>query len=438
MKHFTNLKFDISVSTKTFENKNEISWKDVRYKRFDDLSIDNFLNKITKGHTFCYVFNDNDKIFGQSVKTKENFKYTNLIAVDVDDSPIAMNDYLSKIHMQPTIAYTTQNDSEDKHRFRLIYFFEEKISDVHLYVILYRKIVSMLEDYTGVEMQDNCMCSVNQQFAGNARKDIYLLFNKIEYNINDFAPFKIKEKFVKNERKQDNSQIKVTKLNLSEEFLNDIQNMTDLDFIEKYSSKYTYEMETPVKFNDKGYALIHDEFYQVKHKFNYNMQVVKYQIGEDRKLKLFIIGLTILKINPNITDENLLYDLIIERCNFFDNSDDKLNTRYLLDLAKGIRNQEDNIIQPIPKKFKIDTKGFYADKIERYAEAFCNYRVALNKVVAQVKNLIKKEEVAKYYDSNKSMKENHKIINDKGVKISLSRLYVYAEELEAEKSKEQK
>ena len=108
--------FDVSVSTFPIDDKNTCNFSKIKYKR-QTLTFTDFINRIEDGYSFCYCFNDNGRIFGQSEKRIDNFHHTNFIVFDVDHCGANIHEYLNRLPYKPTLAYTTTNDSKLDHRF---------------------------------------------------------------------------------------------------------------------------------------------------------------------------------------------------------------------------------------------------------------------------------------------------------------------------------
>lgn len=81
-------KFNLSVSTTDSKSKpTEGDIAKLRYKK-QTVDLATFVQYIKEGRSFCYCFDDMDEVFGNGTKTKDNFRYTNVIAIDIDDSEI--------------------------------------------------------------------------------------------------------------------------------------------------------------------------------------------------------------------------------------------------------------------------------------------------------------------------------------------------------------
>lgn len=207
MKRNEEFKFTFSVSTRAFSDKNKINWGNVQYKK-QSISIEKFIELIKSGYAFCNCFDDDDEVFGQSVKTLANFRYTNCMMIDIDDCKIEMNDLINQLSVKPTLAYTTPNNLTEKsnflYRYRLCFLFEEKIKGIENYCQMYSTLINLLiNDVKGFELEDNCAQSANQQFGGSNEKcNIY-----VSYNVYDFKDFSLSNFPFKNNIKKEEEYI---------------------------------------------------------------------------------------------------------------------------------------------------------------------------------------------------------------------------------------
>lgn len=441
MQHFVNYQIELSVSTKTFTNKNDIKWSSVRYKR-QFVTIYDFMKLINEGHSFCYCFNDRGIEFGQSVKNENNFNHTDFIVLDVDDCPVDLYKFIDKLPIKPTLSYTTQNDKDTLHRFRLIYLFDNHFSNKEkIYVPFYLKIVSMIEIYTGVKMKDNCMASVAQQFAGNTRNDIIMILYNNIYSLSDFDKFKINDQYtyllsstvncsLSNKIKGRYYNLKMN--TISDEMINDFNNLKDNEFIKKYSKKYHYQMESKVDYDEDGIARIHTPYYKILHKFSKtDGHCLKWQNGENRGKRLYANTMMMFKIDPDITDENLLYNLKIELTYFFDNSDCRFTPKIVFDLIKTARKDNEagkNISEPTPRLFKLDMNN---EQIKKKIANAGGGRKGLNKVLGEIKKMLKDEEIGSIYDFSKGLRDNKRMMDEIGFQVSLGRLSQFKKRYES-------
>lgn len=420
--------FDVSVSTFPIEDKNNCNFSKIKYKR-QTLTFTDFINKIEDGYSFCYCFNDNGRVFGQRDKTIDNFHHTNFIVFDIDHCGANIHEYLNRLPYKPTLAYTTTNDSKLDHRFRLIYFLDFTImKSVSFYKMVYYKLASHLEIYSGFIMSDNCMKSPSQQFLGNPKKEITTVYNNILYELEDINKLSFNERYEKEMKgvkdTTNDSNVEDIELNISDEMKDDLNNMKDSEFLLKWKDRYFYQMETPVTYDEDGIARLWDkDFYQIKNKFSkVDGHTLQFKHGEKRRVILFNMISTMLKINPKITDENLLFNTIVERYYFFDNVDGKLNNAWLLNAIKNARINDMNGRNPsVPEKrtFKIQ-KSHFIDLINKWNEEGKNGMMVLTNKIRKKINI---ERVGALYDFNLSVKENLKWLAEQGIIVSQAKLY---------------
>ena len=420
--------FDISVSTLPIEDKNNCNFAKIKYHR-QTLTFTDFINRIEDGYSFCYCFNDNGRVFGQREKRMDNFHHTNFIVFDIDHCAANIHEYLNKLPLKPTLAYTTTNDSKLDHRFRLIYFLDFTImKSESFYKKVYYKLASHLEIYSGFRMEDNCMKSPSQQFLGNPKKEITTVYNNILYELEDINKLSMNERYEKEMKgvkdTANDSKIEDVELNISDEMKNDLNEMKDSEFIAKWSNKYIYLMESPVTYDEDGIArLWNKEYYQIKNKFSkVEGRTIPFKHGEKRRVVLLNMISTMLKINPRITDENLVFNVVVERYHFFDNVDGKLNNAWILNAIKNARIDDMNGRNPIVpenRTFKIQ-KSHFIDLINKWNDEGKNGMMVLTN---KIRKKINTERVGALYDFNLSVKENLKWLAEQGIVVSQAKLY---------------
>ena len=149
MKKTMDCTFDVSLSTERFDHKPTDS--EVRKLRFKKTTTDvsGLLEAIMNGYCYTSVFSTDT--FGMSGKNNRDFRYTNIISIDVDHSSETMDDMVERLNYKPTFAYTScSNGMDGENRFRLVYCFEEKIEDVGEY----KELVSAIFDANGLDINE--------------------------------------------------------------------------------------------------------------------------------------------------------------------------------------------------------------------------------------------------------------------------------------------
>lgn len=440
-------KFEISISTKAYPDKNLIKWNSVEYQR-QSITVEEFALLIKEGYCFCHSFKTNGILFGLSEKKDANFLSADMVFVDIDDSDIVMNDYVGRLSKKPTLYYTTPNNhtekSNYKYRFRLCYLFCLPIYTVETYHSLYDGIAeSIRKDIQDVEIKDNCGRTPSQQFSGNAKAECELYVTDNVFSHSDF-PYQSNNvsfssslsisngNLSKSAKKDDDTVIGVKDLIIADKsFISDINTLSPYDLIDKYRTKYRYFTHTELHFQD-GYALIPSDYQEIYRQtymdsfIKNNGDEIKFSAvkklrdGDNRRKKLYIAGLIMKKILPNITFENLLYNLICERTYYYDNSDRVLSNKVLANIARNVVNIPLEKIQLQSKRKK---RKFCVDK------SYCAMLgISPNAMKNKVRKMLKDEEIGNAYDCSLSVAENLAAFKEMDISVGKSKLYQWCKE----------
>lgn len=424
-------KFNLSVSTT--DSKSKPTKRDIRFMQYKKQTVDlaTFVQYIKEGRSFCYCFDDMDDVFGNGTKTKENFRYTNVIAIDIDDSEICLNDYIESMIHKPTLAYTTYSNTLLGFRFRLVYVFRQKIIGVENYGIAYNSIL-LAND---MQVRDNCMKTANQFFIGNGSSSIEVYRSDKIYDVSDF-PFKnnmcegffvINPKW-KKEKRQDEGNKGVLYLNST--FEENLSKMQPSEFIAHYRNEYPYFEHSDLIISDDGtHYIFPSDYREIQRKWE-RKEVIKrngerkqvrtvhiLKDGERRRLKLFKAASIIKAIKPDITLEHLVYILCVERYHYYDNSDKQLTNQTLVGIAKSAMNGN----------YDVGTSKHGAFKVNKLYWAEMGY--SANSAARIISKSLNYESIGQWYDCSKSVKENAEYAKANGIKkAGKSTLYKWCKE----------
>ena len=123
----------------------------------------------------------------------------------------------------------------------------------------------------------------------------------------------------------------------------------------------------------------------------------KIRDGEGRKKKLYTAALIRKQIYPIVSAEHLLFNLIVDRTYFYDNSDKELTNARLLDMAKRVvaTPLEDIRISLFrPKEYEVDKE-------------YCRlHGIAPNEMKNRVRKALKDQQIGECYDCGMSVKDN--------------------------------
>jgi hypothetical protein len=204
---------------------------------------------------------------------------------------------------------------------------------------MYEPLYNSICSYVGLaNTKDDCGRVLSQLMNGNSLPDMeYYLSNRI-YNISDFAQISHLRLYCR-----EGNMYNPKRLNCKKDSNNSINTkiITDLNklelpvFLAEYARLGIVE-QTELEYNEDGYCLIPDTFMKVFNRIvwdNKKARISKFKDGEGRRKRLFTDACIIRKIEPDITFEKLLYNLVYRRMRYYDNSDNVLTNKVLVEKA---------------------------------------------------------------------------------------------------------
>lgn len=437
MKEALDYSFEVSLSIMTYDHKpnKDTEIPSMRfYKTTTDIS--GFVNALADGHCYTTVFPF--ETFGfKRQKNDKNFLYSNFLSIDFDERKIDMTSFIDAVDYKPTIAYTTcSNGQEGKgFRYRFIYCFEDKLESVSEY----KSYVQAVLDANNIPTKDvDPMTFVpSMMFVGNGCGNIEVAVNNILYSKKDFLLQNnniLKNNILKNNNTSNNIILNnnIKPLNniilngtfSDKQFEDDFRMMEIKDIITKYESIYPNIEHTPLPTvdDDTPYILFPSDYIEINRRWSkYNGGwSAKLKDGQGRRNKLFTNGVLRRKINPNITFDNLIYNLLFELYYYVSNYDAKniIGKKEIFEIAKNVMDADLSLI---------NAKG--TDKEYMVNRAYCiKYNLSPN----QVKNIARKAfnhlKIRELYDSCLTDKENVEMMKEKGFEVSLRTLKRWKDE----------
>lgn len=425
----------VSISIQGYTQKPQ--GKEVAQIRYikQTLTIQQLIDYISAGHCITHCFEDYDEEFGQSTKKIENFRYTQLIGIDIDDADVNLNTYISSLRYKPTLAYTTFSHNIKGNRYRLLYIFNEKIKGAEHYCNVYKWLTQDLN------LKDNCMQSCAQQMYGtNANAEWYItdttydIPTECKTTYGQQCKSKVSQRKAKYQKQSDkcnpniierentlywNCTHKENDTLVDNVVVKALYGMSPQDFIFYYHNTFEYFTSTPLQYED-GYALIPEDYYEIKRpwykdKVGDKTYIVVKTIrdGEQRRKRLCNTAIILRAIKRDISFEHLLYILVCERQYYYDNQDKALSNKELINIAKWAIELPSEQINPKKvkhSKFKVD-KSYWAEK-----------GITARQAANIVRGIIKSEAIGSMYDFNLTDKENIQVMKDNGLKVSLRTL----------------
>ncbi len=442
------MKVYASISKENFKEKPTArEWARMEYQ-YKHIGIMEFWNAMLNGYAFTSVFKYGE--FTPKQKTKENFKGTQIISIDIDNalSSTTLQDFINECQTKPTLSYITpshlkEDENGEVHaRFRLIYACDAVITNTDTYKALYKQI------YNGIpqtlldpnKKEDNCGASPYQQFGGNAKAYTWRFDAIYEGNIlkikdlNDryegivsAEEFAARIKAIQEGTENKHAQAYSERKEAQQEsvFLADLNTLSPTDFLGKYASVYEYITATKIEFNGELYKETPTNYTEIERRYNVTRQSngktsitpYIYKDGEQRRKTMYLHSVIRRQIKPTITQEELIYNLVFDRLYFYDNSDNQLNNNTLQQIADNALKATYTIPQRKRKKFKINKEECKRQGI--------NTKVMVRKAAKEINYT----HIGQLYDTSKGVTENLKELNDHGVKVCRRTLYNFCKEM---------
>lgn len=444
MRRIEDFKFRVSHSNEGYTDKEQckmclsaagaksIGREKMAFKE-ESLSLTEFLEYATSGYSFCGLFGFEDReywvesngkkhkeypyykrgknkgCFKISFKSDQYFVGSQVIFVDIDYTEYeTIEEYVDVLRYKPSCVYLSFSDGKEKdgvisRRFRLVYVFDEVLSYYEFKSVsdeLYKDIIID----TGEEMSDNCGKSVSQYMNGGSSSYNYrsdLIYSKSDFSSTVQVPYN--EVYYIDD-------VEIEPVVFDEEMIYDMTHFSYEFVVRKWFSKgLRYFWKSEVEFSDY-YAMTTEDYCSLY----YSRE--KVEDGNMRRRKLYVRASLRCLMKEDVTADELLYNLYIDREKFFDNSDGVLSIEALMERVVNALNTD-----------KEDIKVFlYNYKRPKFViNPECHDKRSL---VSKARKDITDKTIGEVYDDSKSVKENFKSMKESGIKISLPRLYNWCKE----------
>lgn len=435
-------------------NRKYLKEKGMETMRFKEvvLTVDEFVEKIINGYSFCALYSyevgkklyinsnvrpyyteptEKDGYMKRCIKRTDYWKSTQIISVDIDETNHKdIEKYLTHLTYQPTFTYTTFSDrlkNNGMRRFRLVYVFDRQLNKEEfkaLSTALHKKVTKD----TVEAIKDSCGKRLDQYFCGtHTGAEIYKSYNI--YNISDIEGYNEALAELMESKKDSNDA-----LGYDEEMLKDMKCKGYKKFMQKYHSKYNYFYQSEICWGENDvYKLVDENFYYLY--FSWNR---KFKDGEGRRRKLTAYAKIRRLIKPSVTPSELLFNLYVDRERFFDNSDKQLS---ITCLKNRVHAAFECSIEEIKTEYdegreyaKLVKGDKYRAKKIVFNPEFLKAQIAINKlgvgekVQAIVRKAVKDANytaIDEFYNSELSVSENLKNLQDNGVSVSRRTIYRY-------------
>ena len=440
MKHTQDYRFWVSLSTQKFDHKpnRETEVGKLRFKRIFP-NISDFAGLISMGYCYAPIFNR--ATFSMSEKTDRNFIYSSFVSIDVDHTDVEMNTLVDGLEYKPTFSYTSCSNGENgNYSYRMIYCFEDKIEGNIEYFNYVHTILDA--NHISIDDIDKRSLKASQYYNGNGCGNIDINISNIIYNKIDFIEYyKDYYNTINNSKSINvtNNTTPPTIISLNDTFENnnfkdDYWNMKMEDILSKYVDVFPNIEHTPLPIvdDDTPYIMFPSDYIEIKRYWKKsNGRAIKITDGNGRRKKLYINGVIRRLINPSITFDNLLYNLLFELVYYISNFDAEniIDKKEIYYIARNVMKADLSRAEGL--------KG--TDRRFMVNPMYC-VKYGLNK--RQVRNMackmIRNQGIGELYDCSLTDKENLENMKSHGLDISLITLKRWRMENGITKNKKRK
>lgn len=380
-----------------------------------DVNLFQLKEAIMNGHAISAVFRTKDKKYTQNQRKMENIIGIQFVMLDIDDSSCENIDMLIEtLVILPTMAYTTYNHKVKGNRYRLLYIFNDIITNVDVYRQLYDQIV----EKNNLQC-DPCGSNPAQMILGTYGQMADIRTFDKTYSLNDFD---IKYKMIidNTKAKKQKSDTKIS-IEINDEFFDDFMHLSFSEFVDAYRTVFPHVQHTPFnRDNSKPYTVLPENFIYIRHKYCdevYNGDVVgtnlvKLKDGQHRRKALYMCAIMRRLMIPDITIEHLLANAYYDLNYYISNAIDPINRYELTEIC--VRAYTTDI-----SKYDIDT--FKDKKQPKFIinDDYCAQNgITKKKALSLARKLLNYEKIGEVYDPSLSLNENIKQMKELGVKVS--------------------
>lgn len=371
-----------------------------------DVSLYDLVHYIENGCGFSNPFHDR--------KGKDNCDPTNLIIIDIDkvDSDI---DYIQKI-IKGIIYYPSFSDGlNNRHSYRVIVKTDKFINTRDEYRHYANILISMLKE-KGIDV-DVCCNQMERLYYGTKYKCIV---NDVDYNytldeLEEMALFyEISEEPIKSISKTNKplkSKENDVRIKFKTDFIKEFMRGVPFNILEsKYCYGYNIVEKPRIDWNEDEICRDIPDYIEIVNRWR-NKKIVKYNIGENRKSKVYY-RLCIKKIiNPDMYFDEMLMNSIYDINHYFINTDNKLNNEWLYGTVKKVYETD---VKDLIETLKVQMKT----KTKLNMQLVYEQGLTWQSVVQSNKRKKNEEKVIKDFDSAMNLKNNYERFIQQGNKLS--------------------
>ena len=436
------------INTLGRENRKKYGTESLRFAE-RTVTVDEIVDLIGDGYAFCATFDLNngelmwkkqddgskkcicpvlkDGYMSMTVKRDEFFKSSQIVSIDIDDTQYTnVEDFIAQLTYIPTFAYTSYSDSPEKRKFRLCYVMSQPLNSIEEYKEVANTIHYTAEQDTQEPISDKCGEKASQYFNGTNRSagaELYKYY--VFYDRADFPT-------IEQEQEDEDLNAKV-KCEFDKDTVKAMETQTYQKFMHRHSLRYQYFYQSEIDWKDgEKWRAVDDSFVSLCYRWRGTGEIEKYKDGEHRRRKLKTYACLRRLIKPSVTPSELLFNLYVDRERFFDNSDaaltievlkSKVNAAFSMEIDE-IKQRYSVVLEKNRRKIVLNPTFIKDNQHLNKLGVGENLQAIVRKAVKEVNYAA----IDEFYNSELSVSENLKNLQDNGVKVCKMTLYNYCKD----------
>lgn len=383
-----------------------------------ELSEEHFLQALKDGHGFCPLHRD----IHQADQAR-----TNIIVYDFDHCTTPLPAFVEGLSIKPTYTYYSFSNGKDgQYRYRLIYELSECITGsqydaAHNHIAQANGWMPATKDDPTNKYDP---LARNQYFFSGTDIKYYPDNIIIGYNTHT-APASPRKPQGKPTPKAETAPRQSQFKYYPDSFVAKIY-----EYIPSpYAIRFNYITHTPLPEEDADTPVIHypADYIETPRKYAYDPRkksytIAKYRDGEKRHKKLFVTGIILRRLNPDLTPIHLLKALLREFTLYYDNSDDKYTMPRLIAIADAVLDADVNRELKKWRKPKYVVNPKYCQKHLVSKRQVVGQQNGIRQAAERAKRY---EDISKYYDPTETDNSNLLRLKQKGIKCSKNTLTAF-------------
>jgi len=387
---------------------------------------------IGKGYTINHIYKeeafDENGYISKSNATLDNFASSQIIFVDIDNTKSqSIQDFTALLSILPTFSYYTPHDSLDARRFRLVYVLDMEL-DYDKWKLFAKFIHSQIEKDTSEIIKDKCG-EINNQYANGATCISTIIPGDGLIHYDDYITALTKFHCAQTKSSKEWSSVRFDRKSrdgFDADFLYDLENLKPSNIKKKYGRRYKYvtrtEHEDWKEYTDpQSGETIYPAYQYTDKNYAERMWYAKYgskvHNGENRRRKLFLRACITRLIDPSLNKSNVLYNVWLDRVDWFDNHDGVLKLDRLIEYVNCAFHSS---IEELRSKLSINKKVII--------HKFIKDKTLQAKIRAYALKQLQFQRIGDVYDTSKSVEQNVEYLTSIGIKISRASLFRFAKE----------